>query len=148
MYLNPAIISYTILRPLCQGINNTCILFSELQLKACGNDESIRAVFSNSATNLDTLYSTGFSKPVNTIKVSDKALICSTLKCHFMLKGVLAEMNEFSEGLKSLGVLDLIKQYPDLMRVFFVDEERPLTACTVLVHCSTVYTICGCIYIL
>ena len=62
------------------------------------------------------------------LAIRDKEDIKQALKIHFMIKAVLAEINEFRDGLKVLNVLDQILKYPDIMRPCFVDEQAPLTA--------------------
>lgn len=84
---------------------------------------------------------TGYNRPISSLRVGDKQAISDALKCHFMLKGVLAEINEFAEGLKALGVLDYIRKFPDLMREMFVDENPPLTARKLLFLCIVLFTL-------
>ena len=51
------------------------------------------------------------------------------LKCH-CIKVTIPEMDQFAEGLESLGVLSSMKKYPDLMRPLFVAEhQQEFTAC-------------------
>ena len=46
------------------------------------------------------------------------------------VKITIPEMDQFAEGLESLGAFSYIKKYPDLMRPLFVAEQQPsLTAC-------------------
>lgn len=61
--------------------------------------------------------------------MSDKSHIIDILKCH-CVKTTIPEMNQFAEGLESLGVLSYIKKYPDLMRPLFVaEQQQQLSAC-------------------
>lgn len=82
---------------------------------------------------LRSLHYIGFKKPVMNVTLVDRNEIIDILKCH-CIKVALPEINQFCDGLKALGVLDYIKQYPDIMRDFFVDNAIRLTSSTVLIH--------------
>ena len=47
---------------------------------------------------------TGYKKPVSQLTLCDRHEIIETLKCH-SIKVTIPEMNQFAEGLQSLGVL-------------------------------------------
>ncbi len=49
-------------------------------------------------------------------------------------------MNQFGEGLESLGILGYIKKYPDLMRPLFVMEDQQLTVCKLKTSIGLVYS--------
>lgn len=80
------------------------------QLNECCDDASIRAVFA-SAEHQEALFATGYSQPIMCISIGNKHEISDALKCHFMLKAVIPEINEFAEGLDVLGILDY-RLYP------------------------------------
>ena len=69
---------------------------------------------------------TGYKKPVSQLTLCDRQEIIETLKCH-SIKVTIPEMNQFAEGLQSLGVLTYMKKYPHL-RQLFVKEGSHLTA--------------------
>jgi len=77
----------------------------------------------------DLLLATGFRKAISKLDMSDKARVRSALvDYHCMLK-VKSEMDAFAEGLQVLGVLGMIKMYPDLFKPLFVaDVTASLTA--------------------
>ena len=62
------------------------------------------------------------------ISVRDKRELIDALKCHFLIKSVIPEINELMEGLKVLGLLDYIVMYPKVMEELFVNVTPPLTA--------------------
>ena len=66
---------------------------------------------------------TGFRKPLLYLTVDDKPAISNTLKNHHGIVKVKAEVDQFCEGLVTLGVLDCIKRFPDVMRPLFVDTN-------------------------
>ena len=76
----------------------------------------------------------GYRKPLTSITLSDKSEIVDILKCHCQ-KTTIPDMDQFAEGLESLGILSYIRKYPDLMRPLFVAEQQePLTACKYYVN--------------
>ena len=86
--------------------------------------DKLRAVFAIDEA-AELILSTGFRKPLCSLALEDKASLKSILlDYHCMLK-VKAEMDQFAEGLKTLGVLDMVKNYPDLFSSLFVDDGSP-----------------------
>ena len=71
----------------------------------------------------------GFTKPLPCLVMEDKIALIQTLTLHHVLLRSKAEIDQFSEGLKALGVLDAIRNYPSLMSCFFINKEiQHLTA--------------------
>ena len=66
------------------------------------------------------LAETGYKKPPS---VSDKFEMCSTLKQYHTLTKVKAELDQFMEGLQSMGVLRMTREHSDKMKVFFVAND-------------------------
>ena len=86
------------------------------------DDNDLRLLFENS-DNESLLLETGFRKPIFSLTCVDKALINETLcDYHFLVK-VKAELDQFSKGLETLGVLEETKKYPSLMSSLFVKKE-------------------------
>ena len=71
----------------------------------------------------------GYRRPISLITLSDRREIVELLKCH-SFKITIPEITQFAEGLESLGVLDYMKKYPDIMRELFVHHTPSLTAGT------------------
>ena len=84
--------------------------------------DELRTVFAMDEA-AELLLSTGFQKPLRSLAMEDKE--CLRLVLHCLLK-VKAEMDQFAEGLKSLGVLDMMKHHPDLFSSLFVDGGSTL----------------------
>lgn len=61
------------------------------------------------------------------IKLGDRSEIIDILKCH-SFKITIPEITQFMEGLESLGVLNYMKRFPDIMRELFVYHPPTLTA--------------------
>ena len=73
------------------------------------------------------MLNTGYKKPVKVLTLGDISEVIDILKCH-CIKVSIPEINQYSDGLKALGVLEYIKKYPDIMRDLFVDDGKRLTA--------------------
>ena len=74
---------------------------------------------------------TGYRKPLSILSVSDKAAVASTLKTHVLAR-VKPELDQFADGLNSLGVLEAVKSHPQLMTPFFTHIPVVLRAGRVL----------------
>lgn len=73
---------------------------------------------------LDFLCATGYKKAVCTVCMKDKGnILAALLDFHCLLK-VKGEMDQFIEGMSSVGVLECIKKHPDVMKQFFVDTPQ------------------------
>ena len=91
------------------------------------NDDDIKLCFSidEGAT---LLYDTGYRKSLCSLKLSDRhAVLGALLDYHLMIK-VKAEMDQFKEGLQSLGYLECLQSNPSLWKEYFLDSSVPLTA--------------------
>ena len=51
-------------------------------------------------------------------------LAMQTVMLHDVLLKRKEPLDEFFKGLSSLGILDLVKAYPDLMKPYFVHDEK------------------------
>ena len=58
--------------------------------------------------------------------MEDKPTIQETLRAHVIFK-VKPEIDQFSEGLGTCGVLDAVKKYPSLMAPWFLWRDVELT---------------------
>ena len=74
------------------------------------------------------LFATGFRKAVCSLGVADKPVLKSSLIDYHCLLKVKAEMDQFADGLSSLGVLDAVKKQPDVMKPLFVAQKCNLSA--------------------
>ena len=63
------------------------------------------------------LAETGYKKPPI---VSNKFEMCSTLKQYHTLTKVKAELDQFMEGLESMGVLGMTREHSNEMKVFLL----------------------------
>ena len=74
------------------------------------------------------LLDTGYRKPICHLSLSDIVNLRSTLlDYHCMLK-VKASMDQFLEGLEDLKVLCFLQKYPEIIKPFFVDDNKIITS--------------------
>jgi len=77
---------------------------------------------------LQLLYDTGFPKSINDVRVSDKRRLLSALIDYHLMVKVKAEMDQYREGLQTLGFLEVLNSNPEEWQPYFVAEEKKLTA--------------------
>ena len=59
------------------------------------------------------------------LKLSNHGCILQSLATHFTVVRVKAQIDQIIDGLKALGVYDLIKAKPNMMRKLFVTQIEP-----------------------
>ena len=71
----------------------------------------------------------GFCKPLTSITIEDKEEIIHTIALHHTILKSKAELDDLKRGLGALGVLDMLENYPDLLKSFFTTSGvKPITA--------------------
>ena len=80
-------------------------------------------MFCKNEDNESVLLQTSFQKPLCSLTLLDVPCLKQTLR-DYILINIKAELHQFSEGLKSLGVLDKIQQYPSIMAPLFLDSLK------------------------
>lgn len=91
-------------------------------------NDDIKVIFSVDEA-FELLYATGFRKAVCDLTLEDTAIIKSSLIDYHCILKVKAEMDQFLEGLESLGIIDAIKSQPEVMKPLFVAEiSKTITA--------------------
>ena len=78
----------------------------------------------------DVVINSGFSKPLASVKLSDKTEISRAVGLQYTLLQCLAEVDQLKKGLSSLGLLDILQSNPDILPPFFsrVLNDQRLTA--------------------
>ena len=69
----------------------------------------------------------GFMKPIHCLSVDDKRAMVQSLSLQCVLLQCKAELDQFIEGLKVVGVLDAIREHHSLLRQFFCRACSQLT---------------------
>ena len=76
----------------------------------------------------DPLHQSGYRKPLCRLDLNDKSTLKSALVDYHCVLKVKAAMDQFCEGLKEVGVLQLMKMHPSIFKPLFVaDTSRALT---------------------
>ena len=73
--------------------------------------------------NDNLIIETGYRKPLCRLTMQDVPGLKQILRDH-VLVNVKAELDQFSEGLNTLGVLEKMKKYPLLMAPLFTDTGK------------------------
>ena len=91
------------------------------------NDDDIKLCFSIDE-GASLLNETGYRKAVCSLKLSDRpAVLGALLDYHLMIK-VKAEMDQFKEGLQTLGYLEALQSNPSIWQEYFLYADVLLTA--------------------
>ncbi len=103
-----------------------CIVFILFQIESAVDNESLRDICLDS---MELAIEAGYNKPLVNLCSTDKSGLLQTLGLHFTIFCSKAVLDQFKEGLQTLGVLDAIVKYSKLMEPLFVSAKRePLTA--------------------
>ena len=68
------------------------------------------------------LLETGYRKPLSSLTCDDKPCIKEAVRDYHTLVKIKPELDQFSDGLETLSVLQTVKKYPSLMSPLFVDQ--------------------------
>ena len=69
--------------------------------------------------NIDLLLECGFTKPVALLKLGDKSDLIHAVTLHKVVLCSLAELDQFRDGMATLGVADSLQQYHPLYASFY-----------------------------
>ena len=67
----------------------------------------------------EMLMGMGCKKPISKLKIDDKSIKSSLIDYYCLLK-VKAEMDQFAEGLKDLGLLEMMQHHLSLFKSLFI----------------------------
>ena len=67
---------------------------------------------------------TGYRVPLTQLKLMDKENLCKAVREYYTLIKVLPEINQFGEGFDSLGMLSMMRQYPDLLQAYLLTQGK------------------------
>lgn len=104
-----------------------------LKLIEAENDDDIKLCFSIDE-GASLLIETGYRKAVCSMTLSDRPTVLSALLDYHLMIKVKAEMDQFKEGLQTLGFLEAVQSDPSLWDEYFLDKTLPLTA-GIISHC-------------
>ncbi len=93
-------------------------------MNAVDNEELIVALGIDEV--MDLVSQSGYRKPLPSHTLQDKeAIISAVLDYHLMMK-VKSSMDQFMDGLKSVGFLERVQQHPLLWKPFFISSSQTL----------------------
>lgn len=101
-------------------------LLINYQIESVDSDEQLRSLFSDSDINdnQSLLLETGFRKPLSLLVCEDKASIRTIILDYHTLVKVKPELDQFADGLQTVGILDEMKKHPVLMASMFLNVEE------------------------
>ena len=86
-----------------------------------------------------------YNKPLSQLSLLDRDESCKTVKDYHTLIKILPEMDHFNAGLQMLGVLDMLRKYPEIMQPLFIqagpmkklDKGKGVWCCRLFERCIT-----------
>lgn len=84
------------------------------QIDMAESDDQLRSLFTD-PENESLILETGFRKPLPLLIDDDKSTIKAALRDHHTLVKIKPEMDQFMDGLATVGVMEKVKSYPELM---------------------------------
>ena len=72
---------------------------------------------------IDIFTRCGFYKPIAKVSLSDKIDIVQTVALQEVILDSLAELTQFRDGMKALGVLSMLQTHKDFFRSFYCTDS-------------------------
>ena len=90
--------------------------------------QSVKKLQELAMEHIEMLQECGFTKPIHHLTMDDRPSMVQVVTLYFVLLQCKAELDQFVEGLKVLGVLDAVREYHSLLKPFFCHTQAQLTA--------------------
>ena len=88
---------------------------------------------------VDILTEAGFSKPIIKLSLADKSELIQIVALHHTILKCKAELDDLLDGLRSLGIDEMLKTHPNLLQPYFTATGiQALTAGKELRACACV----------
>ena len=91
-----------------------------IQLDEAQSDQEIRYLFDDEnvlkGDNDNLVDETGFRKPLSQLTLQDRPNLQWVLRDHHTVLKIKPEIDQYCDGLETLGVLECVRKYPCLMR--------------------------------
>lgn len=97
------------------------INYMHKQIQEASNVEQLKDTLMNE---IDTVTRCGFHKPIAKVSLADKVDIIQTVALQEVILDSLAELTQFRDGMKVLGVLDMLQQHKDYFRSFYCTDSK------------------------
>lgn len=86
----------------------------------------------------------GFSAPSSALTVGEKEDIMKSLSLHYLIYANRAEIDQLMDGLKTLGVLQLMQQHPSLFKPLLLSSAKPsLTSSQMVKLFQPIWSVAG-----
>ena len=76
----------------------------------------------------DYVTASGFQKAIFRVTTKDIPDIVEMVCTEFLIMKSISEINQFQDGLNVLGISDLVKVHPNVLRELFVYDHKTFTA--------------------
>ncbi len=97
------------------------IIIITLQIESCGDVSLLQQLCME---NVDILIDCGFNKPISKCGLEDKVTIVQSVCLQMVVLNTLAELDQFKDGLSSLGVVRAIKEHSSLLQSFYCSASK------------------------
>lgn len=95
-----------------------------LQIESAATTEDLRQLLSEDDFHLDC----GYTKPSVLVTLQDKEELIQIIALDYLVYRSQAEIDQLIEGLKTAGVLELLRNQPEQMSAVFCGGQKELTA--------------------
>lgn len=107
-------------------------LYMHIQIQDAKDISVLQEVLMN---NIDLFIKCGYCRPIIRVTMSKKVDIIQSVALQEVLLNSLAELTQFKEGMKDLGVLDMIQEHKDLLRSFYCTQRHNwMLVCLTILH--------------
>ncbi|XP_019859447.1 PREDICTED: G2/M phase-specific E3 ubiquitin-protein ligase-like isoform X1 [Amphimedon queenslandica] len=139
-FLSKSVVAYLLDEPLdttmIEDIPDSDIQSSLHKLLDASSSEELRALFNSSE--FDFRFDAGVTISVSAVKIEEKEELILAFVNNYLIYSCKGELDQFKNGLKSLGILELLQQYPTLMKPLFVYSKEPCMKATTFLKMFTI----------
>ena len=96
-------------------------MYMHIQVQDSKNIPELQEILMN---NIDLFTKCGYCRPIMKVTMSDRVDIIQSVGLQEVLLNSLAELTQFKEGMRCLGVLDMIQEHKDLLRSFYCTDSK------------------------
>ncbi len=93
-----------------------------MQLQNCATVDEVRKLLDGDK--MAFRFSIGVSMPSSSVTLNNREAIIRSVATHYSVLSVKAELDQFLDGFKAMGVLDLFRSKPNQMRPLLISEPH------------------------
>ena len=101
-------------------------MFMRLQICNANDNATLQDLLMDD--NADYVTASGFQKAIFRVTTEDIPDIVEMVCTEFLIIKSISEINQFQDGLNVLGISDLVKAHPNVLRELFVHDHKTFTA--------------------